>query len=258
MRLSLDALGAHLREPLLPVYVVSGEEPLLVGEASDAIRARARALGFTERSVFFIERSSAVWDEVRRDAQALSLFAARRIVEIRLPGGKPGTVGAAALMRLFEQAGADLLVMVICERLDRDAQASEWLQAAQRVGGWLPIRPVDRARLPQWLRERFSAAGLSVADDALALLAERTEGNLLAAQQEVDKLGLLLPRGARATLPDIAAASADSARFDVFQLGEAVRGGDAARALRILSGLQAEGAEPPFVLWALLRELRAQ
>jgi DNA polymerase-3 subunit delta len=258
MKLTFEGLSAQLRERLLPVYLVSGEEPLLVGEAGDAIRARARTLGFTERSVFFIERSSAIWEEVRREAQALSLFAARRIVEIRLPGGKPGSSGAAALMRLFEQAGDELLVLVICERLDRDAQASEWVQAAQRVGGWLPIRPVDRARLPQWLRERFSAAGLSVAEDALALLAERTEGNLLAAQQEVDKLALLLAAGARVTLPDIAAASADSARFDVFQLGEAVRGGDAARALRVLSGLQAEGAEPPFVLWALLRELRVQ
>jgi DNA polymerase-3 subunit delta len=258
MKLTLEALSAHLSGRLLPVYLVSGEEPLLVGEACDAIRARARVLGFTERSVFFIERSSAIWDEVRREAQALSLFAARRIVEVRLPGGKPGTSGAAALLRLFEQAGEELLVMVICERLDRDAQSSEWVQAAQHVGAWLPIRAVERARLPQWLRQRFGAAGLSAADDALTLLAERTEGNLLAAQQEVDKLALLLSPGARVTLADIAAASADSARFDVFQLGDAVRAGDGARALRILSGLQAEGSEPPLVLWALLRELRAQ
>jgi DNA polymerase-3 subunit delta len=251
-------LSEQLSARLLPVYLLSGEEPLLVGEAGDAIRERARALGYTDRSVFFIERSSAVWEEVRREAQALSLFAARRILEVRLPGGKPGTAGTAALLRLFEQAGDDLLIMIISERLDRDAQASEWVQAAQRIGAWLPIRPVDRARLPQWLRERFSAAGLAVADEALALLAERTEGNLLAARQEVDKLALLLARGARVTLADVATASADSARYDVFQLGEAVRAGDAARALRILGGLQAEGAEAPFVLWALLRELRSQ
>jgi len=258
MKLTLEGLGAQLAERLLPVYLVSGGEPLLVGEAGDTIRARARALGFAAREVFFIERSSAVWDDVRQAAQALSLFATRRIVEIRMPGGKPGVTGAAALLRLFQAAGDDLLVMIITNALERETQGSEWVQAVQQRGAWLPIRSVERARLPQWLRARFAAAGLTAAPDALALLAERSEGNLLAARQEIDKLAMLLPRGATVGVAEVAAGSADSARFDVFQLGEAVRGADAARALRILGGLRAEGAEAVLVLWSLVRELRAQ
>jgi DNA polymerase III subunit delta len=258
MKLTLEGLSARLAERLLPVYLLSGDEPLLLGEAADAIRARARQLGYAEREVFFIERSSAVWEDVRQAAQALSLFSSRRIVEIRMPSGKPGVSGAAALLQLFDAAGDDLLVMVITDKLERETQASEWVQAAQQRGGWLPIWPVDRAHLPQWLRSRFAAAGLSAADDALALLAERSEGNLLAAHQEIDKLAMLLPRGAKVTLADVATGSADSARFDVFQLAEAVRNADAARALRILGGLQAEGAEALLALWSLAKELRAQ
>ncbi|MGC2462377.1 MAG: DNA polymerase III subunit delta [Steroidobacteraceae bacterium] len=258
MKLTLENLSAQLAERLLPVYLVSGDEPLLVGEASDAIRARARARGFAEREVFFIERSSAVWDEVRQAALSLSLFTSRRIVEIRMPGGKPGVTGAAALLRLFEAAGEDLLVVIIADKLERETQASEWVQALQRRGAWLPIWPVERARLPEWLRARFAAAGLTANSDALALLAERSEGNLLAARQEIDKLAMLLPRGATVSVAEVAAGSADSARFDVFQLGEAVRSADATRALRILGGLRAEGAEPVLVLWSLVRELRAQ
>ncbi len=258
MKLTLEGLRPQLAERLLPVYLVSGDEPLLVGEAVDAIRERARAAGFAEREVFFIERGAAVWDSVQQAAQELSLFAARRSVELRMPGGKPGVSGAAALQRLLAAAGEDLLVLVITGKLEREAQGAEWVQAAQQRGAWLPIWPIERARLPQWLRARFSAAGLAASDEALALLVERSEGNLLAARQEVDKLSLLLPRGAVVSLADVAAGSADSARFDVFQLGEAVRAGDAGRALRILGGLAAEGSEPPLVLWALVRELRAQ
>jgi DNA polymerase-3 subunit delta len=257
VRLSLEALDGHLSQTLLPVYLISGDEPLLVAEASDAIRARARAAEFSERQVFFIERAASVWEEINQEAQALSLFAARRVVEIRMPGGKPGTAGAAALLRLFEATGADLLVLIITGQLERDAQGAEWVQAAQQRGAYLPIRNVDRAQLPQWLKSRFAARGLKATDEAIALLAERSEGNLLAARQEVDKLALMLPAGATVNVAEAEAGSADSARFDVFQLTDAVRAADAARALRVLSGLNAEGAEPPLVLWALLRELRA-
>src|ERR1700728_2161508 len=258
MKLTLEGLSGQLAERLLPIYLVSGDEPLLVGEASDARRARARALGFAERAGFFIERRNAVWDQVRQAAMALALFTARRVVEIRMPGGKPGVAGAAALLRLFEAAGEELLVLIITDKLERETQGSEWVQALQQRGAWLPIWPVERARLPQWLRTRFAAAGLTANPDALALLAERSEGNLLAARQEIDKLSMLLPRGATVSVAEVAAGSGDSARFDVFQLGEAVRAADAARALRILGGLRAEGAEPVLVLWSLTRELRAQ
>jgi DNA polymerase-3 subunit delta len=256
VKLAVGELSAHLAETLLPLYLLSGDEPLLVSEASDAIRARARAADFAERRVFFIERGSAVWDEINQEAQALSLFSSHRIVEIRMPGGKPGIAGAAALLRLFQSAGKDLLVLIITGQLDRESQGAEWVQAAQQRGAYLPIRSVDRARLPQWLQSRFAAAGLKVSSDAIALLAERSEGNLLAARQEIDKLALLLPPGALVGAADVAASSADSARFDAFQLVDAVRNSDAPRALRILGGLRAEGAEALLVLWALVRELR--
>ncbi|HWW21731.1 MAG TPA: DNA polymerase III subunit delta [Steroidobacteraceae bacterium] len=256
VRLSLEALGTHLAQTLLPIYLVSGDEPLLVGEAGDAIRARARIAGFAERQVFFIERSAAVWEQISQEAQALSLFASSRVVEIRMPGGKPGTAGATALKRLFEAARSDLLVLIITGELDRDAQGADWVYAAQQRGAWLPIRTVERSRLPQWLQSRFAAQGLKATDQAITLLAERSEGNLLAARQEIDKLALLLPPGATVSVAEVEASSADSARFDVFQLTDAIRSADPARALRVLSGLSAEGSEPPLLLWALSRELK--
>jgi DNA polymerase III subunit delta len=257
VKLSLEDLPRHLAQRLLPVYLISGDEPLQVGEASDLVRARARADGYTEREVFFIERASAVWDEVQQSARSLSLFASRRVVEIRMPSGKAGVSGAAALLRLIAAAGDDLLLLVLTGKLDRETQGAEWIQALQARGASLAIWPVDRQRLPQWLRQRFRAAELRPSDEAIALLAERSEGNLLAAQQEIDKLALLLERDAAVSVSEVAAGSADSARFDVFQLAEAVRARSAGRALRILGGLQAEGTEPVLVLWSLTRELRS-
>ncbi len=256
MRLSSETLGAQLAERLLPAYLVSGDEPLLVQEAVDAIRGRARAAGFSERAVFFIERSQAVWDEALQAAQSLSLFAERRIVEIRLPAGRPGAGGANALASLLAASGDALLLLIVTGRLDREAQAAEWVRAVQTRGAWVPVWPVERARLPQWLRARLQGAGLSADPAALSLLAERSEGNLLAAQQEIDKLALLLPRGTRVGVAEVIAGSADSARFDVFRLEEALRSRDATRALRILGGLRAEGTEATLVLWAMLRALR--
>jgi DNA polymerase III subunit delta len=256
MRLSSETLAQQLAQQLAPAYLVSGDEPLLVQEAVDAIRGRARATGFSERAVFFIERSQSVWDEALQAARSLSLFAERRILEIRLPGGKPGTAGARALAALLAAAGDSLLLLIVTGRLDREAQAAEWVRAVQARGAWVAVWPVERGRLPQWLRARLQAAGLSADPAALALLAERSEGNLLAAQQEIDKLALLLPRGARVGVEEVIACSADSARFDVFRLEEALRARDAARALRILGSLRAEGTEPTLVLWAVVRALR--
>jgi DNA polymerase-3 subunit delta len=254
LKISADNLAAQLATRLLPVYVVSGDDPLLTGEAADAVRAAARAAGYTEREVFFVERGGASWDDVLRSAEALSLFASRRVVEVRMPSGKPGS-GAAALTRVLDAAGADLLLLVLTERLDKSAQNAEWLEQAQQRGAWVPVWPVDLARFPGWLRARARTAGLTLDDAAVALLAERTEGNLLAAKQELDKLVLLLGNGARVGAAEVAAGSSDSARFNVFQLGDAVGSGEAARALRILDGLRSEGGEAVLVLWALIRAL---
>jgi DNA polymerase-3 subunit delta len=255
VKLTLDKLAGHLNAGLADAYLISGDEPLLMGEAVDAVRACARGRGFTEREVFAIERGGgSTWEDIMSSAQSLSLFAERRIVELRMPTGRPGS-GAAALLRLIDATGPDLVLIVVTDRLERDVQSAEWVERLQERGVWLPIWPVERARLPQWLRERCRRSGVVADEEAIMLLAERTEGNLLAAQQEIDKLALLNP-GSPLGAAEVAASSGDSARFDVFRLGEAVQAGDAARALRILDGLKAEGAEPVLVNWSLARELR--
>ena len=254
MKLTSDSLAPHLTQRLLPAYLISGDEPLLTGEAADAVRARARAAGFTEREVHFIERS-ADWDEVRASARNLSLFGSRRVLEIRLASARPGTAGNAALLALLGVRDPDLLLLVIAPRLDREAQGAEWVRAIDQHGAWLPVWPVDPARLPEWLRLRSRSLGLEASEEALELLAARTEGNLLASHQELSKLLWLAP-GGTVGADTVLASVADSARFDVFQLGEAVLGGETTRALRMLAGLRAEGTEATLALWALTRALR--
>jgi len=254
LKLTSDSLATHLGERLLPAYLVSGDEPLLAAEAADAVRARARGAGFTQREVHFIERA-ADWDEVRASAANLSLFAARRVMEIRLASGRPGTAGNAALIALLEARDPDTLFLILTPRLDRDAQGADWVRSVEAHGAWVQIWPVDSHRLVAWLKGRCRRLKLDASDEALELLAARTEGNLLAAHQELTQLALLAPEG-KVTPDTVLAGVADSARFDVFGLGEAVLKGEAARALRVLTGLRAEGTEPTLVLWALSRALR--
>ena len=254
MKLTFDALDTQLAQRLLPAYLISGDEPLLSGEAADALRARARAAGFSEREVHFIERNTD-WDEVRAAAGNLSLFGARRLLEIRLASARVGTAGNAALVALLQAPDPDLLLLVLAPRLDRDAQGAEWVRAIDARGAWLQVWPVDPGRLAAWLRGRSRGLGLEATDEALELLAARTEGNLLAAHQELSKL-VWLARGGTLDAATVLASVADSARFDVFQLAEAVLAGDSARALRMLAGLRAEGTEATLALWALTRALR--
>ncbi|HKT74987.1 MAG TPA: DNA polymerase III subunit delta [Steroidobacteraceae bacterium] len=254
MRLHTDALGAHLQQQLLRAYLVSGDEPLLVGEAADAVRARARASGFTEREVHFIERA-ADWPDVQASAGNLSLFGSRRLLEVRLSTGKPGVAGGAALVSLLQTPDPDTALLIMAPRLDRDAQSAHWVRAVEAHGAWVQAWPVSVDRLAGWLRARARKMDLDLADDALEMLAERTEGNLLAAHQELEKLKLQGAAG-KITADVLLAGVADSARFDVFQLGETVLGGDADRALRMLGGLRAEGTEPTLVLWALNKAAR--
>ena len=252
MKLNSDSLATHLREHLAPVYLISGDEPLLAGEAADAVRQRARAAGFTEREVHFPERASD-WDEVRGSARSLSLFGARRVLEIRM-SARPGAAGNATLVALLEARDPDTLFLILTPRLDREAQGADWVRAVEAQGAWVQIWPVEAGRLVGWLRGRCRQLDLEASDEALELLAERTEGNLLAAWQELGKLALLADR-APLTPAMVLASVADSARFDVFQLSEAVLAGAPGRALRVLAGLRAEGTEPTLVLWALTRAL---
>jgi DNA polymerase-3 subunit delta len=257
VKLTAEQLAGQLAGRLAPVYLISGDDPLLTMEALDAIRAAARRAGFDERLQIFIERSAAVWEEALGATQTLSLFASRRILEIRMPGGKPGH-GATTLLKLIAAAGDDLLLIVITGRLDRDVQGSEWVRAVQERGVWLPLWPIDAARLPAWLRQRLRAAGLEASDEAIALLVEATEGNLLAARQEIDKLLLRYGAGTKLDAAQLAEALSDSARFDVKSLTDALAARDATRALRVLAGLRAEGAEEVRILWWLVRAVHEQ
>jgi len=253
LRLNSDELPAALTRGLAAIYLVSGDEPLLVGEAADAIRAAARASGYAERTVFFIDRSFA-WDDLRHAAQALSLFAQRRLFELRMPSGKPDK-GAALLLEIAMRPPSDVVCLIITDKLDRKAGEAPWVRAVERQGVWIPIWPVDAAALPAWLRSRARTLNLTMEPSAAELIVDRVEGNLLAAKQELEKLALLAngaPISAKLVLDSVG----DNARYDVFQLAESAAAGDAERALRVLFGLKSEGVEPTLILWALVRELR--
>lgn len=255
MRINTDQVAGTLQKGLVPAWLIAGDEVLLTGEAADLVRARARQEGFTGRDLFVTGRGFD-WSEVRTASLTLSLFAERRILEIRMPTARPGKDGGATLAALAADPGPGNLVLVITARPEKEAWSSAWLKAFEKNGAFVQSWPVDIAKLPRWITQRGAKLGLAFERGAAGLLAERVEGNLLAAQQEIEKLALLVP-GGRVSMAAVQSAVANSARYDVFQLGEAALEGDAPRSLRILEGLRAEGAEPPLVLWALCRELRA-
>jgi DNA polymerase III subunit delta len=254
VKLSGDNLAANLSRQLAPAYLVSGDEPLLVNEAADAIRARARAQGFTERELHVVERGFD-WDALIAGSRSLSLFAERKIIEIRMTNPTPGEQGADAIIELASQPSPDVLVLVVTGKMDGRVQSSRWVGALEKHGVVVQIWPIELQRLPAWIRDRLAKQNLKADADAAALLAERVEGNLLAAHQEVEKLALLLPPGP-VTADTIIEAVADSARFDVLQIGDAAMRGQTARALRVLEGLRGEDVEPPIVLWALNKDLQ--
>jgi len=237
-----------------PLVIVSSDEALLALEAQDALRARARELGYAEREVL---NADARWDWSRlaQAAQGLSLFAERRIVELRLPTGKPGIAGATALEALAQNPPADTLTLIALPRLDRRTRDSRWASALAQHGTWLDIDAIERAQLPQWIAQRLARQQQSAEPEALAFIAERVEGNLLAAHQEILKLGLLYPPGSL-SLQQVHEAVLNVARFDVFQLPSAIVAGDRARVAKTMAGLQAEGEPLPLVLWAVTEELR--
>ncbi|WP_440805881.1 DNA polymerase III subunit delta [Pseudomonas syringae] len=257
MKLAPAQLAKHLQGTLAPVYVISGDDPLLCQEAADAVRAAARQQGFDERQVFSAD-ASFDWGTLLQAGASMSLFAERRLLELRLPSGKPGDKGAAALMEYCTRPAEDTLLLISLPKLDGSAQKTKWGKALVEGAHtqFVQIWPVDIGQLPQWIRQRLSQAGLSATQDAVELIAARVEGNLLAAAQEIEKLKLMAEEG-QITVQTVQAAVADSARFDVFGLTDAVLNGEAAHALRMLEGLRGEGVETPVILWALTRELRA-
>jgi DNA polymerase-3 subunit delta len=259
MQLRLDALDAHLAKGLASLYVVYGDEHLLVQEACDRIRAAARSAGFSERSVFTVERSFD-WSSLIGASQSMSLFGERQLIELRIPSGKPGKDGAEALKALAPGGNPDVLMLVTLPRLDSATQKAGWFAALVESGVALRVDTIERAQLPNWVAQRLSLQGQRVAAGeqgrrALQFIAERVEGNLLAAHQEIQKLGLLYPAGAL-TFEQVHDAVLNVARYDVFKLNEAMLAGDVGRLARMLDGLKGEGEAAVLVLWALTEEVR--
>lgn len=256
MKLPPAQLGKHLQGSLAPVYVVSGDEHLLCQEACDAIRAACRQQAFSERQVLSVE-SGFDWGQLLEAGANLSLFAERRLLELRIPSGKPGDKGAAALLHYLARPAEDTVLLISLPKLDGSTQKTKWAKAL--IDGkdvqFLQVWPVDAAQLPQWIRQRLSQAGLAADQEAVELIAARVEGNLLAAAQEIEKLKLLAEDG-RVTADTVQAAVADSARYDVFGLIDAALQGHPEHSLRMLEGLRGEGIEAPVILWALAREVR--
>jgi DNA polymerase-3 subunit delta len=236
------------------LITISSDEALLALEAQDAIRTSARTLGYSEREVLNTD-ARFDWSRLAQASQGLSLFAERRIVEVRLPTGKPGVAGATALEALAQDLSADTLLLVSLPRLDRRTRDSRWASALARGGVWIDIDTVERAKLPQWIGQRLAHQKQKASAEALEFIAERVEGNLLAAHQEIAKLGLLCPAG-EISLEQVHDAVMNVARYDVFQLPLAMVAGDAARVGKTMAGLRAEGEAIPLVLWAITEELR--
>ena len=263
MQLAASQLQSHLQRGLKSLYTLHGDEPLLVQEAADAIRAAARAAGFSERTSHTVAGAHFDWSEVLAAGGSLSLFADKQMVEIRIPSGKPGKDGAAAIQQLAEQAqGNDTtLTIVMLPKLDKPTRTGAWFGALENCGVTLAVEPVERAALPQWLAQRLSLQGQRVkggveGQRSLQFFADRVEGNLLAAHQEIQKLALLFPAG-ELGFEQVENAVLNVARYDVFKLSEAVLSGQTARVQRMLDGLQAEGEAEVLVHYALAEDIRA-
>ncbi|MGE0371209.1 MAG: DNA polymerase III subunit delta [Gammaproteobacteria bacterium] len=254
MKLRPEQLDGHLAGRLAPIYLISGDEPLLLQEAGDAIRAAARAQGYGERVTFSVEPGFD-WGELAQTAAGMSLFAAQRLIDLRMPGGKPGEAGARALAAYAERPVEGNLLLLSLPRTDKATQSAKWFAALERRGVLLQLWPPAPAQLPGWITQRMRARGMQPTPAAAAALAGRVEGNLLACVQEIEKMLLLRGPGA-VDEADVLDAVADSARYDVFTLVDGVLAGDAARCARILRGLEGEGVEPVLVGWALTREIR--
>lgn len=254
MRLRPEQLGQHLKGTLAPVYLVCGDEPLLIQESADVIRAAARANGFGERELFHAD-AGFDWQQVLSEANALSLFAQRKILEVRIASGKPGDKGSSAIQEYCNNPSPDNLLLVITPKLDASAQRGKWVKALDDTGAMVQVWPVEARQMPGWISQRLKLAGVRANRAAIDILADRVEGNLLAAVQEIEKLKLLATGGEidEATMSTVVA---DSARYSVFTLVDKVLEGDPQGAAKNLRGLREDGTDAIVILWALARELR--
>jgi len=253
MKLFPDRLHDHLHQRLLPIYLVAGPEPLLVEESCDAIRAAARAAGVVERQVLEAD-SRFEWSRLSSAGENLSLFASRRLLEVRLPSGLPGREGGAAL-RAWAEGSSDDVLLIKAANWDWKSEKSVWFRALDRAGAFVPCWAVKAHQLPQWIRGRLAAEGLRVSDQACQFLAARLEGNLLAAAQQVKRLALLYGQNRTLDIEELSDAVADHARFEPFRLIELVLSGQPGAALRCLRGLRETDQPKPLIVYALSRDL---
>ncbi len=254
MQLRPDALDAHVGKPLAPLYVIASDEHLLAIEAADKIRKAARAQGFSEREVLTVERGFK-WGELTAANQSLSLFGDRKLIELRIPTGKPGKDGGQALQQYVTDLSPDNVTLITLPKLDWATQKAAWVASLQQTAVYIDIPMVERTQLPNWIGMRLAAQGHSAGKESVAFIAERVEGNLLAAHQEIQKLALLYPEG-KLEFEQVHDAVLNVARYDVFKLNEAMLGGDVARLVRMMEGLEGEGEALPLVLWAMAEEIR--
>ncbi|MCY7387131.1 MAG: DNA polymerase III subunit delta [Burkholderiales bacterium] len=254
MRVTAEQFLERPPKSLDGLYVIHGAEPLAALEAADALREQVRAAGYTEREVFTAE-SGFDWSRLRSAGNELSLFATQRLLELRIPTGKPGKEGSDAITQYCERLPDDTVTLVLVPEIDWQGKQTKWFMALEGAATMIEAAPVDRSRLPQWLKGRLARQQQSVDADGLEFLADRVEGNLLAAQQEIKKLALLCPPG-DISLVVLEESVANVSRFNPFQLVAAINEGDVARIQRMLDGLKAEGEAPPLVLWVLTNEIR--
>jgi DNA polymerase-3 subunit delta len=254
MRIKPDQITAALNKGLLPVYFVSGDEPLQLGEMADAVRLAARKAGYDTREVLAVDAAFS-WSTLTEAAGTLSIFADKKIIDLRLPTGTPGLDGAKALIAYCERPPEDTLLLITAAKMTSPSLKTRWFQALDKAGCVIQVWPLDGQDLLNWLQQRMQARGLQAETESIKILASRIEGNLLAAAQEIEKLYVLYGAG-KLSYQQVFDVVADSSRFDVFKLMDSVLAARAERILKILSGLKAEGVAAPVVLWALTREAR--
>ncbi|MDH5734751.1 MAG: DNA polymerase III subunit delta [Gammaproteobacteria bacterium] len=254
MKIRIDQIQQHLKQGLKAIYFVSGDEPLQVMESTDTIRNAARQLDYTEREVMDVD-SHFDWNQLLDAGNSLSLFAEKRIIELRMPSGKPGKQGSQVLIEYAQRPAEDAVLIITAGKLDSSAKNTKWFKALDQLGVVIQCWPISVQELPRWIEQRMRQKNLKPTTEAVSLLADRIEGNMLAAAQEIDKLYLLYG-DAVIGIEEIASAVADSARYNIYDLVDSALTGDVVRAARISSGLKNEGIEPVLALWALSREVR--
>lgn len=255
MRIKSEQLSAVLQKGLLPVYFITGDEPLQLGELADTVRKAARKAGFENREILSAE-TGFEWNQLAFSADSLSIFADKKIIDLRMPSGTPGTDGSKALIAYCERLPEDTLLLITGGKLASGALKTRWLEALDKVGIVIQVWPLEGQELIRWLQQRMQHRGLNAETEGLRILASRIEGNLLAAAQEIEKLFVLYGTGSLSN-QQINDAVADSSRYDVYKLTDTVLSASVNRIFKVLSGLRAEGIAAPIVLWALTREARA-